>query len=503
MTKPLDEPGPALALRAKILEKDRARRAQRAGVAEAASREAPPRNDLLPQLRLIDRGPQSLDLPKRAVRALDPAHVREVASAISTLGFSAPVLIDGAGRVIDGVVRVEAAKLLGLPTIPCVVANHLTAVEQRLLRIAINKLGEKGAWNLPELKLEFEELLVEEAPIEIAGFANTELDAILLGDDVALEKGELAPEPDARAVAQLADTFVLGANRIACADARDPAVWSGLMAGEAARMVFTDQPYNVAIAGNVTKGDHREFAMASGEMTSDQFRGFNDAWIAAALPHLMDGGVLGTFIDWRGLNSITAAALAAGLVQLNLVVWAKTNAGMGSLYRSQHELMPLFRKGNTPHVNNIDLGRKGRHRSNLWSYPGGSTMGSDARRGLQHHPTVKPVSMLVDALHDLTNKGDLVLDPFLGSGSTLIAAEKSGRICRGIELDPLYLDVIVRRYESITGQEAVLEATGESFTALEQRRLSGEAETAAIQPPAAAEPPRVRVRQRGPTNPVQ
>ena len=196
--------------------------------------------------------------------------------------------------------------------------------------------------------------------------------------------------------------------------------------------------------------------MASGEMTDAEFLAFNGAWIATVLPYLRDGGVLGTFIDWRGLPTVHSAVESLGLVPLNLIVWAKTNAGMGSLYRSQHELLPLFRKGTAPHINNVELGKRGRWCSNVWTYPGASSLGSDARRGLKDHPTVKPTAMLEDALLDLTNRSDVVIDPFLGSGSTLIAAEATGRVCRGVELDPLYVDVIIRRYEMATGEPAVL-----------------------------------------------
>ena len=210
--------------------------------------------------------------------------------------------------------------------------------------------------------------------------------------------------------------------------------------------------------------------MASGEMTDAEFLAFNEAWMAAVLPYLCDGGVLGTFIDWRGLPIVHSAATKLGLVPLNLIVWAKTNAGMGSLYRSQHELLPLFKKGTAPHVNNVELGKRGRWRSNVWTYPGASSLGSDARRGLKDHPTVKPTAMLEDALLDLSNRGDIVVDPFLGSGSTLIAADKTGRVCRGVELDPLYVDVIVRRYEAATGNPAVLIETGEAFELLAARR---------------------------------
>src|ERR1700675_2347983 len=231
-----------------------------------------------------------------------------------------------------------------------------------------------------------------------------------------------------------------------------------------------------AIGGHVTGGDHREFVMASGEMTDSQFLDFNQKWMDAVLPHLVDGGILGTFIDWRGLPIVHTAATGLGLTPLNLVVWAKTNAGMGSLYRSQHELLPLFKKGAASNVNNISLGKRGRHRANLWTYPGASSLGSDARKGLQDHPTVKPTAMLQDALIDLTNRGEIVLDPFLGSGSSLIAAENTGRVCCGIELDPLYIDVIIRRYEAETGAAVILADSGETFEKLVARRRHDESD---------------------------
>ena len=436
-------------LRADVLAQDGRRRSKEADLAAISSAELPRRNDLLPRLRLESRVPDTLKAPKRNVRSIEPAHLREVADSISVFGFSKPALIDEGGNVIDGLVSIEAAKLLGLPTVPCIVAGHLTPDERRLLRITINKLGENGSWNFEELKTELQELVVVGQPIEVAGFDLSQIDGLLSSGDVpVVEVGPIVPELGRAAVSRVGDAYRLGRHRIICGDARDPAVLRSLMGETTARMVFTDQPYNVAIAGNVTRGPHREFAMASGEMDDDEFKAFNDAWIGASVAHLMDGGMFATFIDWRGLGSVTTAAVRAGLRQINLVVWGKTNAGMGSLYRSQHELLPVFKKGEAPHVNNVDLGRKGRHRSNLWTYPGASTQGSDARHGLQVHPTVKPAAMLVEALYDVTHKGDLVLDPFLGSGSTLIACDTAGRVCHGIELDPLYVDVIVRRYQT-------------------------------------------------------
>ena len=327
---------------------------------------------------------------------------------------------------------------------------------------------------LEELKIEFEELILTDAPIEIAGFAPDEIDQIVLGEaGNILKEGPIAPEPDAVAVARAGDVFELGPHRVVCGSATDPEILRRLFVGDGpARLVLTDEPYNVRIAGNVTRRSHREFAVASGEMTDAEFLAFNEAWMAAVLPCLCDGGLFGTFIDWRGYPTVFAAASKLGLKPINLIVWAKTNAGMGSLYRSQHELLPLFKKGIAPHVNNIELGRRGRWRSNLWTYPGASSLGSDARRGLKDHPTVKPTAMLEDALLDVTKRDDIVLDPFLGSGSTLIAAVKTGRVCRGVELDPLYVDVILRRYQAATGKAAVLVETGETYQALEARRAT-------------------------------
>ena len=393
---------------------------------------------------LVDIPLDELRLPGRNV-ASDPAHVREVAGSISTLAFCDPVLIGKDNLVVDGAIRIEAARLLGLTRVPCVRIEHLSEAELRTLRLAVNRIGEKGQWNIDELKLEFEELMLADAPIEVSGFLLDEIDQIVL-DDVGdgIEQGPLAPETDAVAIAKLGDMFELGPHRLICGSSTDPATLRQLMDGEVARVVLADQPYNVRISGHVTSGAHREFAMASGEMSDAEFFAFNVAWMEAALPCLCDGGVFGTFIDWRGYPLVHATATQIGLNPLNLIVWAKTNAGMGSRYRSQHELLPLFKNGTGAHVNNVALGKTGRWRSNVWTYPGASSLGSDVRRGLQDHPTVKPTAMLEDALLDLTNRCDVVLDPFLGSGSTLIAAENTNRVCRGVELDPLYVDVIIR-----------------------------------------------------------
>ncbi len=422
----------------------------------ATSASPSPRNDLLPQLTLAYLPVKALRSSPRKLRRVDPAHVREVANVIASLGFCDPILVGRNNLVLDGEVRLEAAKLLGLALAPCVRVEHLSEQEQRLLRLAVNRLGEKGAWDLDELKIEFEELILTDAPLEITGFSIGEIDDVLIGDEIeATEAGPLEPDGATEGMAQPGDLFQLGAHRVICGDARDPEIIKRLMDGDGpARVLLTDPPYNVPVGGHVTGGAHREFAMASGEMSDAEFLQFNRDWLVAALSVLQDGGVIGSFIDWRGLPNVHAAAIQLSLKPLNLVVWSKTNAGMGSLYRSQHELLPLFKKGDAPHVNNVELGKKGRWRSNVWTYPGASSRGSDARRGLRDHPTVKPTVMLADAILDLSNAGDIVLDPFLGSGSTLMACEKTRRICRGVELDPLYVDVIIRRWETASSAKA-------------------------------------------------
>jgi DNA modification methylase len=326
--------------------------------------------------------------------------------------------------------------------------------------------------------------------VVVSGFEPAEIDLLLLQESGVEEIGEgeadVAPERPAVSVSQPGDCWALCRHRLLQGDARDPAVYQRLILnGELARTVITDIPFNVPIADHVT-GDrsHREFAMASGEMSREEFEAFNQAWLAASLVHLVDGGLLATFIDWRSVELVLACGRAAGLALLNLIVWSKTNGGQGSLWRSQHELFPVFKKGKAAHVNNVDLGRWGRWRSNVWVYPGGSSLGSDAREGLALHPTVKPRALLEDALLDVTHRDDIVLDPFVGSGSTLLAAETTGRICRAIEIDGPYCDVTISRWQDLTGDDAVLVATGQTFAEVARERLGDQADEPSIDAPA-------------------
>jgi hypothetical protein len=425
-------------LRGALKDKGRKRRNDLADV--QASGSGGIRNDLLPKLELVHLAPNELTVPARNVRAIDAVHVRKVMNSITSFGFINPVLIDQDNRILDGVTATEAAKELRLSAIPCIRAAHLTAQEKRTLRLALNRLGENGQWDLSELKAELIELVDEGIEIESTAFTLAEFDQITLDDEVEpAEQGPLCPDSESPSIARPGDVFLFdGGHRLICGDATDPAVYRALFGDSTARLVLTDEPYNVPISGHVTKGDHREFAMASGEMSDTQFGEFNSAWMGASLDHLCDGGLIGTFIDWRGYPVVHTAATGHGLAAINLCVWTKTNGGMGSLYRSQHELLPLYKKGATGHVNNVELGRNGRWRSNVWCYPGASSVSSDSRKGLKLHPTVKPAAMLTDAIVDLTNRGDIVLDPFLGSGSTLVAAHSAGRRCFAAPFERLF-----------------------------------------------------------------
>jgi DNA modification methylase len=302
-----------------------------------------------------------------------------------------------------------------------------------------------------------------------------EVDMILLDETDPDVEEETLPELSSRAVSRLGDVWVLGDHLLIQADARDPASYDQIIKhSETAQLLLTDVPYNVPNVGHVTgQRQHREFAMAAGEMSNREFGEFNAAWMAAAMARVADGGLIGTTIDWRSVDLVITAGRTLGFELLNVIVWVKSNAGQGSLWRSQHELLPVFKKTGAPHINNVALGRHGRWRSNVWQYAGASSPGSDARDGLAYHPTVKPRAMLEDALLDVSNRGDLVIDCFAGSGSMLLAAEAVGRRCRAIEIDGPYCDVAVRRWEAMTGRSAVLRETEESFAEVTARRLAG------------------------------
>lgn len=403
---------------------------------------------------------------------------RKLASLLQHFGQALPVLIDDENQIIDGHAVVEALKELGSTDVAAVVVRNRAPAEIRALRLALNRIAEDAEWDKGKLGTEFRELLEIGFDLELTGFDVVEIDMALdieqatSGVVEEADEGDVEPSGETTLIVK-DDVWRLGEHLIACGDSQDAELLRSLTGERRATVVFTDPPYNVKIAGNVSglgKTTHREFAMASGEMTPEEFKTFLACFIIALLPSLADGAILFTFMDWRHLRELLDAADQTGLELKNLCVWNKSNAGMGTFYRSQHELVLVFKHGTAPHQNNFELGQYGRSRSNVWSYRGVNTFGKNRMDLLGSHPTVKPVALVADALRDVSRRGEIVLDPFLGSGSTLLAAEETGRVCIGVEIDPAYVEVAIRRWQKKTGRDAVHAATGETFGAALERR---------------------------------
>jgi DNA methylase/ParB-like nuclease domain len=406
--------------------------------------------------------------------------VRQIAESIQRFGFNNPVLIDDAGEIIAGHGRVQAAKLLGLSEVPTIRLSHLSDAEKRAYILADNRLAEKAGWDREILAIELQGLIDLEFDAELTGFEMGEID-IILGDADEVHGDAAGPEdevPDplpGPTVSKAGDLWVLGKHRIACGDALEDAAYELLLAGEEAEFVFSDPPYNVPVDGHVCgrgRIRHREFAMASGEMTPAAFTDFLTKVFRRLVAHSTNGSIHQICMDWRHLVEMMAAGNAIYSELKNVCVWSKTNAGMGSLYRSQHELVFVWKSGVGPHINNVELGKHGRNRSNVWEYPGISTIRAGRLEELAMHPTVKPVALVADAVKDCSRRNSVVLDPFLGSGTTVIAAERTGRRARGIEIDPAYVDVAIRRWQTYTGKTATLAESGQSFEEIEEQRVA-------------------------------
>jgi DNA modification methylase len=420
---------------------------------------------------VIERATNALHPYARNARRHSKKQIKQIAASIERFGFTNPVLVSDKGDIIAGHGRVEAAKLLGLKTVPTLALSHLSEVERRAYVLADNKLALNAGWDRDMLAIELQGLIDLDFAVELTGFSLAEIDIIID------EAGEADPDgPDdtedhvplvsGSPVTQVGDCWQLGRHRLRCGDARSAADMAALMGDERADMVFTDPPYNVAIDGHVCGlGEirHREFAMARGEMSPAQFTAFLRETLTIMAGVLRDGGIAFVCMDWRHMGEMHAAGTAVFAEFKNLIVWNKTNGGMGSFYRSKHELIFVFKAGNLPHTNSFGLGDTGRYRTNVWDYPGISSISASRSEELAMHPTVKPVALIADAIRDCSRRGEIILDAFGGSGSTLIAAEKTGRSARLIELDPLYCDTIIRRWELVTGKYATLAASGQRF----------------------------------------
>ncbi len=387
--------------------------------------------------------------------------MRQIIKSIRTFGFTNPVLIDEDLTILAGHGRVAAAKEMELETVPCRLLSEMTEAQKRAYVIADNRLALNAGWDEDLLAEELGALYHAEIDfdVDVTGFSVGEID-MMIEEQTPEEPGDPADDTVPETAPQRCrpgDIWQLGRHRLICGDARDAAVVELLMAGERARMVFTDPPYNVPVDGHVCglgQRKHREFAMASGEMTPEAFTSFLETVLGNHAAHSLDGAIHFVCMDWRHQREILAAGAAVCSELKNLIVWVKDNGGMGSFYRSRHELIVAFKVGTAEHVNTFELGQHGRYRTNVWEYRGATSRRAGRMEELALHPTVKPVQMIADAIRDVSGRGEIVLDLFGGSGSTLIAAEKTGRRGFLAEIDPVYCDRILKRWEDHAQDEA-------------------------------------------------
>ena len=402
----------------------------------------------------------ALNANPRNARTHSKRQLRQITASIREFGFVNPILVDEANQIIAGHGRLAAARQLGLERVPAIRLRHLTDAQKRAYVLADNKLAENAGWDRDMLALELQGLLEMDIDFEVTatGFEMGEIDVLIAGLDGEGEADADDEAPpvdlDRPAITQPGELWMLCRHRLLCGDALDGQSYARVLDGNPAQMVFTDPPYNVPIDGHVCglgKIKHAEFAMASGEMSEAEFTAFLKTVFGHLVAHSSDGAIHFVCSDWRHIFELLTAGRAVYTELKNLCVWNKTNGGMGSLYRSKHEMIAVFKAGRAPHINNVELGRHGRNRANVWDYRGVNSFGGDRDEALEMHPTVKPVAMVADAILDCSMRGGIVLDAFAGSGTTILAAERTGRRARAIELEPHYVDVAIRRFQDATG----------------------------------------------------
>lgn len=470
---------PTPGIKKKLLAKTGARRKKQADLtAIEAEAGKMPRNDLQPKLVMERRPIASLRPAGRQVRKSNAGQLGRIIAAINNFGVVAPILVDRDSEIIDGHIVLEAMGKLGLEEVDCIVVDHLTKAEIRALRLSYNRVAETGEWDLDALRLELIELETLNIDLATTSFTLPEIDILLMDpceDDPEADGEQDVIVATGDPITRHGDLFALGDHRLLCGDSLEAGSYDALLEGQPAQCVFSDPPYNCPIkgfVGGLGRHKHDNFAMAVGEKSDEEFLDFLLASLVRCRDAVSAGAVIFACMDFRQVDILLVAGRLAGLHRLNVAVWNKGSGGMGSLYRSAHELVAVFCTAPTPRVNNIDLGRHGRDRTNVWTYPGANRQGSSAAEALAIHPTPKPLPLVADALLDFTRKGDIVLDPFMGSGSTIMAAQQTGRRARGIEYDPRYVDAAIRRWERKTGREAVHVGSGMTFAELTMDRTA-------------------------------
>jgi DNA modification methylase len=416
--------------------------------------------------------PKLINLNPRNAKKHSDKQIALLTENFFKFGMLQPIVVDETNTALIGNARLMASLRSGVASIPVIRLMGLTAGQKRALALADNKLSELGEWDMDVLAEELKALSEMSAELnfelDITGFATVEVDRLISGSKPKKKDDPADKVPSLgnglAAVSKTGDLWKCGSHLVLCGNALQAASYRRLLGDDQADIVFTDHPYNVSIRGHVsTRPAAREFLMGSGEMSSDEFVAFLRNSTALIADNMRPGGVAYLCMDWAHLYELFQATHRVLGEPKNLIVWVKSNAGMGSFYRSQHEHIAVFVTGGASPTNNFGLGARGRYRTNVWNYPGVNSLGSERDATLAMHPTVKPVALVEDALRDCSHRNEIVLDPFAGSGTTMIAAQKSGRHARLIEIDPFYCDVIVRRFQEFTGESAVLTDTGETF----------------------------------------
>jgi len=415
----------------------------------------------------------------RNARTHSKKQIVQIAESIAAFGFLVPILVDESCTIIAGYGRYEAAKMRSLKQVPVIEVQGLSEAKRRALALADNKIAENAGWDREKLAVELpelSELLIEEGlDISITGFAAPEIDQLTADFEENASDPADTVDPDWNTIAPVTkpgDLWQLGPHRLLCGDARNASDLARLMDGSQAAMAFLDPPYNVRVRDIVGRGriKHREFPMGSGELSDAEFVKFLKDALAVAATVSRDGAVHFVCMDWRHIRALLEAGGTVYGDMLNIVAWVKSNAGQGSFYPSQHELIGVFRVGQGPHLNNIELGRHGRSRSNVWHYAGVNTFRAGRLDDLKSHPTVKPAALIADAMKDVTRRREIVLDCFCGSGTAVLAAERVGRRAYTLELEPRFVDVSIRRWQAFARRDAIHAETGLTFEELASRR---------------------------------
>ncbi|MCJ2017991.1 DNA modification methylase [Methylobacterium sp. E-065] len=408
---------------------------------------------------------------KQPLRKRGRGQIERLAANIERFGCLVPILVKASGEIIDGHAIYEACRRLNHASVPTIVIDHLADAEIKALRLSLNRIADKSSWDTDALAAEFADILaIEPDLIAFTGFDLPEVDLALAALSVSdTDPVDAVPEPPIVPVSRVGDLWTFaGGHRLLCGNARMGESYDTLLAGRRAQKLATDPPYGCAIRGHVS-GSHGEFVEGS-DMSEAGAEAFFADFFTAVTPHLEGGAIAEMFIDCRGMHPLMSAARGAGLTHLTTCVWDKGIGGMGSLYRQQVEFVLVMKRGTGRHINNVALGRHGRNRTTIWSAPGLNGFGHDRQEMLALHPTVKPIGLIADALLDTSHRGGLVLDPFCGSGTTLLASHRTGRLGHGIELDPVYVDVAVKRMEALTGAPARHAETGLTFAQEAERR---------------------------------